>query len=231
MRRSAPLRARSLRLLGGRKFSVLGKYPHMNALIEVRPFRGQAEYEQMIDYFLNAEDSTLHAMGVERARLPKRADWIASALRDHARPSHEKERAYLAWVYDGVAIGHSSINKIRVGEEAFIHLHLWSPAHRQAGLGTTFFQLAAERFARDFALRRLYCEPYAENPAPNRILPKAGFRFVKRYRTIPGPLNYEQDVNQYVREFFPPPAPNQTLARVRRSNRQRHLPANTCTTQ
>ncbi|MGH7590665.1 MAG: GNAT family N-acetyltransferase, partial [Gemmatimonadales bacterium] len=128
-------------------------------------------------------------------------DWIASVLQDHDRPNAEKERGYLAWVYEGATIGHSSINKIRLGKDAFIHLHLWSAPRRRAGLGTIFFQLSAERFARNFALRRLWCEPYAENLGPNRVLPRSGFRFVKRYRTIPGPFNYEQDVNQYLRDF------------------------------
>jgi RimJ/RimL family protein N-acetyltransferase len=103
-----------------------------------------------------------------------------------------------------VAIGHSSINKIQVGQEAFIHLHQWSQAHRRAGLGTRFFQLCVARFAEDFALKRLYCEPSADNPGPNRVLLKSGFRFVKRYRTIPGPINFEQDVNQYVLLLSPP---------------------------
>ncbi len=169
--------------------------------LEVRPFSGRPEYEQMVDYFLTATDEFLLAMGVDRSSLPLRDEWIASAIRDHARLEHQKERAYLAWVYEGSLIGHSSINRISIGEQAFIHLHLWDATHRRAGLGTVFLRLSAERFARDFALRRLYCEPYAENPGPNRVLPRAGFRFVKRYRTIPGPWNYEQDVNQYVREF------------------------------
>ena len=175
----------------------------MNGSIEVRPFVGRVEYEQMVDYFLEGDDPFLRGMGVDRAKLPSRDDWIASALRDHDRPNSEKERGYLAWVYDGRAVGHSSINKIRVGQEAFIHLHLWFAARRQVGLGTAFFRLSAERFARDFALRRLYCEPYVDNPGPNHVLPRAGFRLVKRYRTVPGPLSYEQDVNQYIREFPP----------------------------
>src|SRR4051812_48211308 len=94
----------------------------VNAPLEVRPFDGQPEYEQMIEYFLSSEDAFLSAMGVERSKLPSRQDWIASALRDHARAIYDKERAYLAWVHEGIAVGHSSINKIRVGEEAFIHL-------------------------------------------------------------------------------------------------------------
>lgn len=176
----------------------------MNASIEVRPFAGRAEYEQMVDYFLDADDAFLQGMGVARSKLPSREEWISSALRDHDRPKHKKERAYLTWVYGGAAVGHSSINKIEVGKAAFIHLHLWFREHRAAGLGTRFFELSVVRFAEDFFLERLYCEPSADNPAPNRTLLQSGFRFIKRYRTIPGPINFEQDVNQYVRSFPTP---------------------------
>lgn len=173
----------------------------MSVTIEVRPFAGRSEYVQMVDYFLDADDAFLRGMGVERSRLPAREEWISSVLRDHDRPNDEKERAYLAWVHGGVAIGHSSINRIEVGRSAFIHLHLWVPDLRRAGLGAGLFELSASRFAEDFSLKRLYCEPFADNPAPNRVLSKCGFRFVKRYRTVPGPLSLEQDVNQWVREF------------------------------
>jgi [ribosomal protein S5]-alanine N-acetyltransferase len=44
-------------------------------------------------------------------------------------------------------------------------------------------------------LRRILCEPYAENPGPNRLLAKLGFRLVKRYRTVPGVINFDQEVN------------------------------------
>lgn len=142
----------------------------MDSSLEVRPFAGRQEYEQMVDYFLDADDKFLQGMGVDRSRLPPREDWISSALRDHDRPNCEKERAYVAWSLDGVAIGHSSINRIQMGREAFIHLHLWSRVHRRAGLGIRFFQLSVGQFARDFSLERLYCEPSAENPGPNRVL-------------------------------------------------------------
>jgi RimJ/RimL family protein N-acetyltransferase len=48
-----------------------------------------------------------------------------------------------------------------------------------------------------FNLKKLVCEPWAGNLAPNRVLEKLGFRFVTRYRTIPGVIAYEQDVNRY----------------------------------
>jgi RimJ/RimL family protein N-acetyltransferase len=171
--------------------------------IQIRPFADRRDYERMIDYFLHANEAFLKGMGVDPKKLPQREAWIESAMLDHARPEGEKDRSYLAWVYDGTLVGHSSINRIRVGEEAFIHLHLWVSGMRKAGLGTRFFEASATEFMRLFRLKRLYCEPYAENPAPNRVVMKLGFRFVKRYRTIPGPINFEQDVNQYVLDNSP----------------------------
>ena len=169
--------------------------------LQVRRFAGPSDYERMIDYFLGGDDALLRGMGVDPEKLPPRQVWLDSALLDHQRIDADKERSYLAWIHEGTAVGHSSINRIRIGEEAFIHLHLWVGSLRQAGLGTQYFRASAAEFMRAFRLRRLYCEPYAENPGPNRVLLKAGFRFLRRYRTVPGPINFEQDVNQYVLEF------------------------------
>jgi RimJ/RimL family protein N-acetyltransferase len=185
----------------------------MTSPLVVRPFCSASEYERMIAYFADADEPFLLGMGVDRARLPAREAWLEAVLRDHECPNHEKDRAYLAWVYDGVPIGHSSINKISVGQDAFIHLHLWIPVRRRQGLGLQFFELSAQRFVRDFSLSRLYCEPYAHNPAPNRVVLKAGFRLVKRYRTVPGPINFEQDVNLYLRDFPRPHADPKPVAR------------------
>jgi RimJ/RimL family protein N-acetyltransferase len=168
--------------------------------IEVAPFDSRRDYERMVDYFLNADESFLEGMGVDPNKLPEREAWIESALRDHERPDSEKDRSYLKWICDGATVGHSSINRIKLGEQALIHLHLWVRDLRSAGLGTKFFRASAAEFIRMYRLKRLYCEPYAENTAPNRVLEKCGFRFIKKYRIVPGPINFEQDVNQYVFE-------------------------------
>lgn len=165
--------------------------------IEVRPFLGPQEYAMMIDYFVSAEKSFLRGMGVDPAKLPTRQEWLKQALLDHDRVLADKDRFYLAWMYQGRQVGHSSVNKIKVGEEAFIHLHLWKPELRRAGMGVEFFKRSVNFFMREFRLKRLLCEPYAENSAPNKVLSKLGFRLIKRYRTVPGAINYEQDVNQY----------------------------------
>ena len=137
-------------------------------------------------------------MGVDQEKLPSRKDWLDRLLPDLERSDCEKQTYFLNWLYNEVAIGHSNVANIKYGEEAYIHLHIWVPEFRKAGMGTEFLRKSANAFIRKFALKSLYCEPYAENPAPNRALAKLGFRFVKRYRTVPGLINFDQEVNQYV---------------------------------
>lgn len=119
--------------------------------------------------------------GSDRSRLPAREVWLCDVLADHELPDHQKDRLYLGWFYQGHQIGRSGVNRIQVGEDAFFHWHLWQPELRKSGFGTN----------------NLWSEPYAENPAPNRTLVKLGFEFVKRYRAVPGTINFEQDVNLY----------------------------------
>jgi RimJ/RimL family protein N-acetyltransferase len=165
--------------------------------IEVRPFSSREEYELMLDYFYKADDPFLRGMGVDRLKLPERDKWLDALLADHEKPDRERDRFYLVWLFRGRRVGHSSINEIVLGTEAFIHLHLWNSELRRAGLGTEFARRSANFYFERFNLKKLVCEPSADNPAPNRVLEKLGFAFVRRYRTTPGVIAYEQDVNRY----------------------------------
>ncbi len=165
--------------------------------IEVRPFSSSEEYELMVDYFYKADDAFLRGMGVDRLKLPQRDEWLDALLIDHEKPDRERDRFYLVWIFRGRRVGHSSINKIVPDAEAFIHLHLWNSQLRRAGLGTEFVRRSANFYFERFNLKKLVCEPWAENAAPNRLLEKLGFTFVRRYRTTPGVIAYDQDVNRY----------------------------------
>ena len=170
--------------------------------MEIRPFRTEEEYEHMVDYFIQSSDAFLRGMGIDPAKLPTREDWVAEVWEDHHKPGPEKDRIYLAWIYEGELAGHSSINKIRWGEEASIHLHLWKSQLRRNRIGAEFFSRSVNYFFRNPGLEKLYCEPFAENPAPNKVLAKLGFTFVKTYQTIPGKICFEQFVNHW--EFLRP---------------------------
>lgn len=165
--------------------------------LEVKPFAFTSEYEGVIDYFLRADDDFLAGMGVDRSLIPPRDVWLRTALADHELPDEKKDRLYLGWFYQGQQVGHSSVNKIRFGDEAFFHLHMWRPDLRRSGLGLYLCEQSIKIYFDRLKLNTLWCEPYVANPAPNRTLVKLGFEFVKRYHTIPGTTCFEQDVNLY----------------------------------
>jgi RimJ/RimL family protein N-acetyltransferase len=163
----------------------------------IRAVSGIDEYQVIVDYFLGAPEAYLRGMGVDPARLFGREEWLQRLWADHQRPDAEKETCFVIWEIDGVAAGHSNINKIRYGDEAFIHLHLWQPNLRRRGAGRELFRQSAEHFLERFRLKRLICEPFAGNPAPNRVVPRAGFRFIRCYLREAGGINFEQEVNRY----------------------------------
>src|SRR5438874_13322454 len=187
--------------------------------IEVRPFSSGEEYELMLDYFYKADYPIVRGMGFDRVKLPERDKWRDALLADHEKPDGERDRFYLLWIFRGTRVGHSSINKIVPGDEAFIHLHLWNSQLRRAGLGTEFVRRSASFYFERFNLQKLVCEPRAENPAPNRVLEKLGFAFVRRHRTTPGVIAYEQDVNRYELR-----RPNQTLQTTPKAFASRQAP-------
>ena len=168
--------------------------------LQVTPFSSTADYERVLDYFLGADESFLRGMGVDPNKLPQRAAWLERLLPDLTRPDSHKQTFYLGWDRDGNRVGHCNLNPLVYGDRAHVHLHLWDAGARRAGLGTEFLRRSIDLFFQRFALQRLYCEPYADNPAPNRVLTKAGFRLVERHRTTPGLINFEQEVNCYVLE-------------------------------
>jgi RimJ/RimL family protein N-acetyltransferase len=154
----------------------------------------------MIDYFLSGSPDFLAGMGVNHAKLPPRDFWFQRAWSDFQVPENDpkRDRFLVAWLVDGETIGHSSINRIKWGEEANAHLHMWRSDLRRSGLGVELFSKSVSLYFERFELKRLYVEPMAGNPAPNRTLAKLGFEFLERYRGVPSPVAFEQDVNRYV---------------------------------
>lgn len=155
------------------------------------------DYPSIINYFLEAPVPFLRQMGADERKLPSYTNWLTLLTENHALRLEEKRFYYLIWELEGEAIGHSNINKIKFGEEAYMHLHLWENTSRQKGLGTLFVKKSLPHFFETFQLKRLCCEPYALNPAPNKTLENVGFSFIKQYETTPGWINFPQLVNNW----------------------------------
>ena len=114
-------------------------------------------------------------MGVDPEKLPSYDEWMKLILSELAKPMEEKQFFYVMWLYENKPIGHSNINKIIYGQEAYMHLHLWNADRRHQGIGTSLVRLSLPYYFRNFKLNELFCEPYSENPAPNKTLERMGF--------------------------------------------------------
>ena len=148
-------------------------------------------------YWANSSPEHLLGMGADPAKIPPRDLFEAMLLKQIGLPYEEKQALALLWHLDGQPVGHCNVNGIAYGEQAFFHLHLWQPGNRQKGVGTAAVRMALPIFFERLQLKRLFCEPYALNPSPNKTLSKVGFRFTGSRVCIPGPISFEQEVNRW----------------------------------
>ncbi|MDX1544686.1 MAG: GNAT family protein [Christiangramia sp.] len=162
------------------------------------------DIDLITDYWLNADPEFLKGMGVDLQKLPSRSSFKDMLTRQIETPYQEKKSYALIWLANDIEVGHSNVNEIEYGKQAKMHLHLWNSGQRKKGLGSELLAKTLPLYFRNLKLEVLWCEPYAKNPAPNRTLDRAGFEFVKRYITVPGSLNFEQEVNRWklTREKF-----------------------------
>lgn len=145
----------------------------------------------IVDYWMNSSDDHLVGMGVDLKKVPSKTK-LKNAL---TQALISKKSYALIWEYNDEVIGHTNVNNIVVGKEAYMHIHLWENNLRKQGIGTHLIKKSLPLYFNHLKLETLYCEPFANNPAPNMVLEKIGFEFVKKYTTIPGSINFEQEVN------------------------------------
>ena len=163
----------------------------------IRPMK-ITDLDLMINYFLKSDREFLRGMGIEPRKLPSSEKWHQLLEQDFQQPLDKKQFYYVLWEIDNQPVGHSNINKITFGQEAYMHLHVWQKDLRKQGNGTYFIQESIDHYFEKFKLKKLFCEPYYLNEAPNKTLPKAGFEFIKTYEPEIGWINFRQLVNRWV---------------------------------
>ncbi|MFT5820249.1 MAG: ribosomal-protein-alanine N-acetyltransferase [Crocinitomix sp.] len=171
----------------------------MKQELNIRPLEIK-DIPLIADYWLNSDPEFLYAMGVDLNKLPSREDLTKGLTAQLAKPINERQTYALIWLVNKAPIGHCNVNPFVFGEEAFLHLHIWNSVNRTKGIGLHLVQQSIEHFFETLEIKRIISEPYAQNPSPNKTLAKLAFKKVKTYRTIPGSLNFEQEVNRWVLE-------------------------------
>lgn len=96
------------------------------------------------------------------------------------------------WCLNEEPIGYSTLKEIQYGVEGQIHLHMTRP-HWRRGLGSMFFCLSARDFIEAYQLKHLFCQPKADNPLPNGMLTKVGFKMI-------GPIDFQRSDGAIIRQ-------------------------------
>lgn len=165
----------------------------MESTLTVREIQA-ADIPLITAYWLQPDPGFMKGIGVDLSKIPGEASLHQMLSQQLSLPYDEKPAYCIIWLINGVPAGHCNVNKIVFGEEASMHLHLWNRDARLRGNGAALVRMSLPYFFHNLQLKKIYSEPYAFNPAPNKTLEKAGFSFVKEYTTTPGSLNFEQPV-------------------------------------
>ena len=164
--------------------------------ISVREIESR-DIDLIADYWLKSDSEFLVSMGVDLDKLPTREGLTKMLTEQINSPIDNKKSFALIWELNGKQFGHSNVNEIEFGKQATMHLHLWHSDNRKKGMGTELVKKSIPFYFEKLKLETLFCEPYSLNPAANKTLKKVGFEFEKKYKTIPGSLNFEQEVNRW----------------------------------
>jgi len=154
-------------------FAILSKLMDLS----VRPLAVE-DFDGFINYWFGLSEAEIDRLGIEIDRMPSAARMRSDLEAMLAAPNDGVRSFVLAWCIDGEAIGHSSLKDIVPGDFGSIHLHMWRADLRGKGYSPYLFCLAAVDFYERFKLKRVICEPKADNPPPNRLLQRIGFPLI-----------------------------------------------------
>src|SRR5678816_4397964 len=97
----------------------------VNRTLTVREIQ-QRDVALIVSYWLESDPLFLQSIGVDLTKIPERGQ-LTAMIEEQLTQSYEEKKAYaIIWEIDGKAAGHSNVNKIIFGKEAYMHLHLWN---------------------------------------------------------------------------------------------------------
>ena len=164
--------------------------------LTVRPLASE-DFDGFIAYFTGASKADAERMGMAIERVPSAAQLRSDLEAMIAAPPDRLRSFVLAWCLDGKTIGHSSLKDIVPGDFGSIHLHMWRADLRGKGYGPRLFCLSALDFYERFNLKRIICEPKADNPMANHMLRKIGFPLILTHVAASSELAFVCELNRY----------------------------------
>jgi RimJ/RimL family protein N-acetyltransferase len=164
--------------------------------LTVRPL-AREDFDGFIAYFTRASKADAERMGLAIDKVPSPIQLRSDLEAMIATPVDRLGSFVLAWCLDDKTIGHSSLKDLVPDDVGSMHLHMWRADLRGKGYGPRLFCLSALDFYQRFNLKRIICEPKADNPMANRMLQKIGFPLVLTHVAAGSELSVVCELNRY----------------------------------
>ena len=165
-------------------------------MLEIKPL--DLSHVPLVAKYLNElSDEDFTRMGIESQSIPSASDIEKDYQIELAKDDKEKSFFSYIWLVDSKAVGYSTLKDIEFAGSGSLHLHMWSAEHRGKGYGPILFCKTVAALYEQFSLQSIICEPKADNPMPNRLLEKVGFKLVGTRLGASSALSKECELNTY----------------------------------
>lgn len=164
-------------------------------LFSVRPMM-KSELHIIANYLLGYGIQNAARMGLVDS-IPDAETLISANSLDYDRPVEKKRSFHLLWMINEKPVGFCSLLDIKYDDIASIHLHIYDETMRGRGFGGHLFCLSVIDLFDRFSLKRMICEPRAENEMPNRMLRKVGFLLRGKRFGVSSALSAPSNLNTY----------------------------------
>jgi RimJ/RimL family protein N-acetyltransferase len=156
-------------------------------------------------YFDTATDEYLYNLGVDPSKIRNQPPTDVERIRKLlATPIKERTAQNYVVERQGTVIGIAVIKKIKYGEHADLHAHIFDIGDRHRGIATRVFFEVLKKAFEVFELKILVCEPTSTNLPPNAFLQKMGVPMIRSYPTAAEGILRARIANRYeiTREYF-----------------------------
>lgn len=158
----------------------------------------EADMKLQAEYFHSASDEYLYNLGVEVKKIREKSLFDPEEARKKLQiPVAERTAHSYAIVINQRTVGLAIVKKIKFGEEADLHAHIFQAENRRQGLGSQVFFEVVRRAFTTFHLKKINCDPTASNPAPNKLLQKMGLQPLRTIETPAEGILRQRIANHY----------------------------------
>jgi RimJ/RimL family protein N-acetyltransferase len=163
--------------------------------IIVRPFELR-DVDYQLSYIQDSPRQFLEQLGFDTSKLLDRESHKKFLIQRTESEQREKTFHFVVAQLNEKTIAAASLPLSVHQDVPRAHFHIYSEEHRGKGLGVPILKAALKLLMNFHQVNRIYIEPKIDNTRMNKLMSKAGFRFVEQ-TVFSGSVTHAFQANRY----------------------------------